>query len=304
MASNKFSDVEQAILTTLLYSDMFDFPLTYDELWEFLISKQHIAKETFDSTLDALSDKVATRDGYYCLRGREKNIEKRKKELSFIQHKLRLAKRAVQYLSYIPSVQFVGISGSLAMKNVTKDADIDLFVIVSSGKLFVTRFWLLCVLEWLGIRRRRADTFASDKICVNLLIDEKNLVWPTQRRDVYTAHEIAHVVPLFQRQGMYRKFIESNRWIKLFLPNVSPRITALPVRTPHPYHSVSLLYAVFFSSPFEWLMMKMQSYTMKKHKTREIITKQLLAFHPNDYRVKILSDLRIKCQEFGLLTKV
>src|SRR5687768_3690701 len=46
-----FNPTEQAVLKTLLYSDIFDFPLTKHELWKFLISPREIDKKLFDQAL-------------------------------------------------------------------------------------------------------------------------------------------------------------------------------------------------------------------------------------------------------------
>ena len=37
------------IIKTLLYSDIFDFPLTKDELWFYLITSQKVSKKEFEA---------------------------------------------------------------------------------------------------------------------------------------------------------------------------------------------------------------------------------------------------------------
>ena len=219
MASNNFSEVEQAILLTLLYSEIFNFPLTSDELWKFLISEKKIKKKIFSDSLKQLEPMVLYKNGYYYLQGKEELVEKTKKQQIYVPSKLKLAKKAAFYLSHIPTVRFIGVSGGLAMKNVTREDDIDFFIIVQKNTIFVTRFWILCVLEWLGLRRKRNDKNPADKICVNLLIDERKLAWPEHKRDIYTAHEIAQLLPLFQRDETYQNFIKNNTWINTILIN-------------------------------------------------------------------------------------
>ena len=49
--SKQFNPPEQAVLKTLLYSDLFDFPLTKNELWKFLISPREVDKHLFEQAL-------------------------------------------------------------------------------------------------------------------------------------------------------------------------------------------------------------------------------------------------------------
>jgi|SRR6185369_11118983 len=294
---------EQAILKTLLYSDIFDFPLTRDELWRFLITDKKITKDVFNSALNALSDTIVLKNGFYCLKGKEQNILKRKKNSKEVHKKMQIARRAAYFLSFIPTVRFVGISGGLALENVQKEDDIDFFIITKKNTLFMTRLWILLVLEWLHLRRRRNETEAVDRICVNLLIDETRLAWPLSKRDLYTAHEIVQIKPLFERGNIYEVFLASNKWIERFLPNTPTEKPALPgKRWKTTYYSLRLITLLFSVFRFEALVKKIQKQYMKKHQTSEVITNTVLAFHPIDYRSKTMEVLRSKCEKLGLLT--
>lgn len=306
MASSKrlFSDIERAIVTTILYSDIFYFPLTSNELWKYLISDKKITRKAFADALSNLSDVVASRDGYYFLTGNESLVTRRKRQQAEVKKKLRIAKKAAYFLSHIPTIHFIGISGGLAMENVTKEDDIDLFLIVKKGTLFMTRFWVICMLEWLGMRRKRNEQFPADKICVNLLLDENRLSWPKKSRDLYLAHEIAQVQPLFERHNMFQRFMDSNQWIRALLPNSQDEKEVFlgNIRSTN-YFVLQFLSYFIFLQPFEILLKKLQEHYMKKHRTIEVVSKNVLAFHPNDYRTEIISKLRLKCENLGLLTK-
>src|SRR5258706_253206 len=96
---------EQAILKTFLYSDIFDFPLTRDELWRFLISDKKMSKESFDTSLQGLSGMIVFKNGFYSLKGKEHNILKRKKNGKEVHKKMQIARKAAYYLSFIPTVR-------------------------------------------------------------------------------------------------------------------------------------------------------------------------------------------------------
>jgi len=312
MSFKKYTSSQQAILTTLLYSDIFSFPLKKDEFWFFLISNKKVTSQGFDRGLNSLKKLIVYKSGFYCLKGREEIITRRRKNYPEFEQKMRRALWVTQKLSRIPSLLFVGISGGLAVGNVTKDDDIDLVVIVKENTLFMSRFLVLIALEIIGVRRSRNQQYTSDTICVNLLFDETALGWFAKHKDMYTAREIGQIVALFDRNNTYKRFIHANKWIGEFLPNVvssevdfnhpgkrsAPRIKRFWTSQNDGF-GVKLLINPFFEKFSRWLQLSI----IKRHRTNEIIENHILAFHPNDYRIKTLKQLRLKMRQFGLLTK-
>jgi hypothetical protein len=293
-------DSTNAILTTIVYSDLFAFPLIKEEIFRYLITAKPVTKSEFAKALEtvvtARHPSVVTYDGFYCLVGREEIITERKKNQPEVIKKMLIAKKAARALSSIPTILCIGISGSLGAGQAHASDDIDFFIITKKGTLFTTRLIVLGLLEFLGIRRKRKDTDPANKICSNLFIDETSLSWPTSRQDIYTAHEIAQLQPLFQREDSYHKFFAHNHWIHAFLPHATPyplivhHVPALPLLTP-------------LLRPTEWIAATVQKTLMKQHQTNETVRKDFLALHPNDYRSKTLHLLRLKCRKLGLLTK-
>lgn len=293
-----------AIIKTLLYSDIFDFPLTKNEIWQYLLTNTVITKGQFEKSLTRLltanKPLIASKGDLYCMSGREKVIAKRQKNASEVTKKLKLADKVVSYLSYIPTISFIGLSGGLSVGKATKHDDIDLFIITKKNTLFLTRLYVLFVLEVLGLRRRRVEPNPADKICPNFFLDETHLSWPKQSRDIYIAHEIAQLKPLFERNNTYKIFLQKNKWVQAFLPNTLQEIERA---TPKNVRNFLSLQAVsFILRPAEPLASLLQKSVMKRHRTTEIITKERLSLHPNDYRPKTMRLLRLKCSKLGLLT--
>ena len=304
MPARKYTASEQAILTTIIYSDIFSFPLTKDELWKFLISEKKIAREEFEKSLSLLQKIITYKNGYYCLFGREDIIRKRQQNTSEVKKKMKRARFAAKKLSRIPTIVFIGISGGLAVENVTKDDDIDLVIIVKTNTLFMSRLLVLSLLQYLGIRRTRTLKKTADTICTNLFFDDSALSWFGNHKDIYTAREIAQIVPLFEREEMYQKFIKANIWIEKYLPNIRISEFSHPGKRVEGAHLGLKRFWTSQNDGFEYLARKLQMRIMKTHKTKEIVTKHVLAFHPNDYRVKALRQLRLKMRQFGLLTNI
>lgn len=293
---------DYAILKTLAYSDIFDFPLTKEEIWKFLISDKSIQRRLFEDSLkDLVGKQVSSKYGYFFLMGREKIAEKRKTNLQEVEKKLQIARRAVSYLSHIPSVLFIGLSGGLAMNDADSSDDVDLFIITKKNKLFQTRFWILMILQTVGLRRTKKDKNPKDKICVNFLIDETKLSFPVEKRDIYIAHEIAQIKPLFEREEIYKKFLKTNTWIKKFLPNIVTQNLGKEIKRESKFNKITS--SIISTLPLETVLRTLQLAYMRNPKNKEMITNSSLVFHPNDYRVQILKQMKLKFHELGLLTK-
>lgn len=311
MVSNRrglrLTPVQRAILTTILYSDIFSFPLTKDELWRFLISDKKILHREFDSSLGNVHS-LTSKDEYFCLKGKEQIITQRKKNLSEVSKKVEIAYHVAKKLSIIPSILFIGISGGLAAGNAKTSDDIDFVIITKKNTLFTTRLLILIMLELLGVRRARTQKKTANTICLNLLFDETMIGWFKNSQDVYTAREIAQILPLFGRESMYHRFMKENDWITDFLPNAYS-LSSLQKQGSgdsrfHRNDNEGGLFKSLFLNPFiENALRFLQMSFIKRHQTKEIVTKSMLAFHPNDYRTFVLKGLRLKMRQFGLLTK-
>ena len=302
-----YNTIEQAILTTVLYSDIFHFPLTEKELWKYLVISKPISRTAFLSAISTLLAKqhsvLVFQHGYYCLRGHESVIVKRKANQSEVVKKMLLAQKAVSVLASLPTISFIGLSGGLAVENVTAEDDIDLFIIVKKGTVFRSRFWILVLLQLMGIRRSRGSVHAANTICINLLIDETEMQWSEQKRDLYIAHEIAQVVPLFDRGGIFQSFCNANQWILQYLPHsFAPKSSA---KIQQKNNKKTRIMMNFFETiiPSERVFRFFQLLLIRRHQTRETVTNSHLAFHPKDYGANSLHDLKLKMRQLGLLTK-
>lgn len=290
----------KSILQTLVYSDIFDYPLSKDEIWKFWIGKK-VDKKTFDKFLKGnLPKRIVFRNNFYCLFGREKIVQTRLEREKESEKKLGIAKKIIKLLSFIPTIHFIAISGALALKNSHKDDDIDLFVITSKGSLWLSRFIIIVILSLLGYYRRRNESKVSNKICLNMLIDESALSFPKSRQNLYTAHEIVQMMPVFERNNVYNRFISTNKWVGKFLPNafVDRGTTQINTRNyAESFISVFLRKVQRFSA-LEHLAKAVQLLSIRKHQTTETISDNFLAFHPFDYKEKVLSEYKKRLKQY------
>src|SRR4030043_205999 len=201
--------LEQAILATLAYHDIFDYPLTLEEIHKYLIAKKATVKAV-DLKLHKLriNKKIEKKEELYCLRGRLHTTNLRRKRKRYSSPKIIRAKFYARVLQFIPTLKLVAISGALAMNNSHINDDIDLVLISSKGTLWTTRF-LANILLFL-FKRKPYDKKISNKACLNTFIDESNLKISPQ--NIYIAHEICQMKPIWDRGGTYDRFVKANLW--------------------------------------------------------------------------------------------
>jgi len=239
-----------ALAATLAYADVFDYSLTRQEL-----------------ALWFLFYPVAAA-------GIPKN--KRRQE-----NKWKIAERAGRWLSRVPTIQLVGVTGGLAMNNAGKRDDIDLFFIVADGSLWVSRMLATLLMDSLGLRRHPDDTSVADKVCLNMFMTAGATSLPQSDRDCFSAHEVLQMQPLFTRGDTYKRFLRSNTWVKTYLPNAWEERNHESRIMNHGTQEQKIM----ILSLLEPFAKRIQLWYMRKHRTTEVITDTTLRFHPRDARV-------------------
>ncbi len=197
----------ESYYSTLFYHNIFDFPLTANELVTWFTPIK--IKKTL---------RIKKRADYVFLQGRENILAERKKRQKWSLRKLVIAKNVSKILTKIPTIKMIGITGSLSMMNADLSSDIDFMVVAQSGTLWTTRLLAFFLLKLKNIPTRRfGDNNEKNKICLNLWLDESSLVW--KKRNIFTAHEIAQVLPILEKDWTYQEFLRKNKWIKKYWPN-------------------------------------------------------------------------------------
>ena len=290
---------KKAILQTLIYSDLFDSPLRFEQVYTFLLSSKPYPKEVIKKQIGQIPQ-VQKKDTYFFLVGREKLRVLRKKREQYSYEKKEKAKKIAKIISFLPTIFFVGISGGVAIENADKDDDIDFFILTKKGTVWITRLCVVLILFSLGVLRTRSTKNISDRICVNMLLDETAIAIDIKLQDIYCAHEIVQLVPLYQRKNMYDTFIQANTWILQYMPHafyIEQRVENYPARS-------------FFDSFLSFLLSLpivettariIQKSVMKGHRTKETVSSSVLAFHPIDFRAKTLRAYKRKIQEYETL---
>ncbi len=291
---------EKLIIKTLLYSDIFDFPLSEEEIWKYLISEKNVNEDHFTSRIKKINSVVFRKNGYLFTRDRESIVEKRLKRIKESKIKLEYARKIIRKLFLVSTVMFIGISGNLSMLNSETKDDIDLFVIVKKNRIWITRFFLIAMLKFMGVYRKKGEKNVSNKFCLNMLIDETSLKLPSKFQNLYTAHEVSQLMPIRERGEIYKKFIESNSWISDFLPNIKEEIDKREI-IHHTDKLFENLFSVILLIPFlEFFARILQLHFINKSITTETVNNNFLAFHPRDYKSEVLLQYNKSLLKYGL----
>ena len=217
------NDLQKAILKTLAYADVFDYPLTLKETQLFLIasSEKNYSLEEIKKEIDKpeLHPLIDSQKNYFFLKNREKIVSFRQKKSFYSSQKLDLAAKTADWLKLIPFIKMVGITGNLAMGNADKNDDIDLLIITGKKRLWLTRLLTIFLTELVAKRRRPGDKEVKDKICLNMFLDEEHLALSKKEQNLFTAHEVCQLKILWQKDNIHQKFLKENQWCKNFLPN-------------------------------------------------------------------------------------
>jgi hypothetical protein len=202
------------ILQTLLYYDIWAFPLTLEELFTFMPVR---VKQSglLEDHLERLTERgdVGTSRGYFFVPQSGTNVvDVRLRRQSHARRMWLIARAATHVIKRCPFVRAVFVSGDLS-KNVTDRAsDIDFFIVTAPSRLWIARTLLILFKKVALLNRKKF-------FCLNSFISSDHLV--IDDHNIYQASEVAQLKPLFQT-GMYEQFLQSNTWIRDFFPNFSP----------------------------------------------------------------------------------
>ena len=205
------ASLEMAILHTVAYADIFDYPLTVEEVHRYLEVPAPLAR------VGAVVANGATRsgrlgwrvwDGYVSLPGREEIVHVRRHREQRAQALWPPALRYASLIASFPFVRMVALTGSLALDNADDGTDLDYLLVTAPDRLWLCRSFLLIIVRW---ARRRGDV-----VCPNYLVSERALA--LEQRNLFVARELAQMVPLFGLD-VYDRMRAANGWSRAYLPN-------------------------------------------------------------------------------------
>jgi hypothetical protein len=215
--------IEAAVVRTVLYADVFNFPLTAEEIHHFLIHDEPTSRTQIKLLLETsswLRDKLETNDVYFGYRGRSDLFSIRAAHEQASQRLWPLGLDYGMWLARLPFVRMVALTGALAMRNASDtDDDLDYLLLTKPGRVWLARAFAILLVR-LGRRR-------GVEICPNYVLAETAL--EQEKHDLFMAHEVAQMMPLYGN-GLYTRMRLANGWVRDHLPNASAPFYRVPER--------------------------------------------------------------------------
>lgn len=320
LVKTKLTTIDKAVISTLVYYDVLNFPLTNFEVFKNLVSLKRIdnkfvnkvgLSDIDNSLLRFKKSKVIDEfNGLYHLRKRNKLYDIRIERRKLADKKWKKVIFALKFLKVIPYIRLVFASGSLALYNTDYDSDLDIFLVVRSGRIWTSRFLISLVMELLGVRRSKYDVVGKDLVCSNHYITDKSLEIPCQ--SIYTAQLYTHLTPIIIKdESLLKDFWRENKWVNNYMNNWPPFtesnlriIKSGPLTRFAAYISEEILDFTFGN----WLERKLKDFQLRRIKSdskspngkgRIVIDDFQLEFHPDSPEAGIISYYNSKMRELG-----
>ncbi len=205
------NSLELSILKAVSYFDVFKYPVSRNEIGYFLDQKYD--ESALNRALNNLlkNEVLFQLYDFYSLSNDISLVERRIEGNNAAVNELRKAKKAASFLyKWFPYIKAVAISGSLSKNFADEKSDFDFFVITSTNRLWISRFFFVFF-------HRIVSLLGHKKLfCLNYMLDE--IAFEIDEKNIFTAIEIATLLPCNGGED-YNKFFCINNWVEDFLPN-------------------------------------------------------------------------------------
>ena len=219
----KTKNIKEAIYKTIVFFDIFSYPLTSFEIWQYLEYKCSLS-DVEDALLEIDKERIESSDAYYFLKNRPNTTRTRARRYNYSDRKMKRALRVSRVFKFIPWVKMIAIGNIIGGNNLKDGSDIDFFIVTDRNRIWLTRFFTTMLTKFLLLRPKVNNV--RDKICLSFYIsaDSLNLqsLHLNKDSDPYFVYWLANLIPIYQQNNFYNTFLEKNIWLRRTLPNWEP----------------------------------------------------------------------------------
>lgn len=300
------SALEKNILATLAWFDIYKYPLTWFEVWQYLWRLENIVETTPVLVYQSLKKlesqgKIKQVNGYWQLNDSADLLPER--QIKFINSikKRQLAKRGAWLVSRMPFVEMVGLGNTLAFDNASADSDIDLLIVIKPGRMFIARFIITAVTQVLGWRRHHKKI--NNRLCLSFYLTSDNLNFETlaYEQDPYMVYWLATLQVMYDSNSVYYNLLQKNIWLDKYLINWR-QIKLNQIKTGTSIDKSAIKKDIFSNTLdvleeiFKWF----QIVKIKSHKKTRLgdgtkavlVSDKILKFHESDARPILAEKMR------------
>lgn len=141
--------------------------------------------------------------------GKSYNEKPVKNENIYVNEKIGIAKENLKFLLIFKLVKFVGVSGSVGSGFAKEEDDIDLFIVVRNGTMWLYRALVQIRNIFFRKIRVKGDKNVKDKFCLNLIAEERGLAFDS---DIFNFNELMYLVPIYNEKYINYVFSQ-NEWL-------------------------------------------------------------------------------------------
>lgn len=210
--------LEASILKTVAYFDIFDYPLTAFEIWQYLEESTDLL--SIQKLLESKNLPIETKHGFFFLPNREHLVSTRQERYKATDKKVKKLRRRLSLIQWLPGIRLICLANSIGNHNLRSTSDNDLFIITKKGELWWIKFWATVILKLAGLRPTIKKS--SDQLCLSFLIDESALELSQCRlipTDKYFTYWLIGLVPLYGDINIYYNLLRTNSWLSRAVPN-------------------------------------------------------------------------------------
>ncbi|MBK8364259.1 MAG: hypothetical protein IPL24_11445 [Bacteroidetes bacterium] len=293
-------EMSAAVIRVLLYFDIFNHPLSINEIKDLIQIEVKDENEVAEVLLELVDQqKIYFHEGYYSVSSSVFNMHRRIAGEKYAKTMVDRMKKFSSLIASFPFVKAVTISGSLSKNFMDENSDIDYFIITSRNRLWLTRTFLVLYKKLFLLNSKK-------NFCVNYFVSEDQLAIPD--RNIFTATEVSYLIPVYN-YSEYLNFMKENKWSKTFYPNFPLRSEYYLIDEKFPgiksflekIFSGSLGEAIdnyFFKFTLKHWKKKFKDFDASTFDLRMRTKKNVSKHHPNGFQEKILRELDIKFSNF------
>jgi hypothetical protein len=202
--------MHKAILQTVLYFDIFKYPLKENEIVE-NCNKGFDGAELKRSLneLVTLGYLKQVKEFFMPHWADIDNVERREKGNNSAAHMMKEVQARSKKVARFPFIKGLCISGSLSKNYFDAKSDIDFFVITKANRLWLCRTLFVLYYKLLPERKKKF-------YCLNYFISEADL--RIEDQNIFVATELAYLIPTFNHE-VYSQLLEQNSWYKHWFSN-------------------------------------------------------------------------------------
>lgn len=285
-----------SVMRTLLYFDIFQHPLTFEEIARFC----PVPPGRLRDALRTLRQEslLFEFDGHFALHPLKTLLERRRANEARARARMPKAARMSRFIAGFPFVEAVMLSGSMSKGVLAPDGDIDYFIVTKPGRLWVARTLLVLFKKAFLLNSRR-------DFCVNYFVDTDHLT--IEDRNLFTATEVVTLKPM-AGAATCAAFFGRNPWAFERFPNLElPVLPPDEVPRPRSKRALERMLNGRFGEHLDDLCMRLTFLRWKRRfggmdartfelalRTRKYVSKH----HPQSFQQRVLDALDERMNRF------